>query len=148
MIKGNNFEISESGINVIHNGIKKEYIEYSKIIKARIKRDFFHRNWEIGFVLGIFIALGAFFWLFEILKNFKHATLGCMFRTGWFYFITQIIITVLGIIISVISLKRSMVLFIWQKRKQFRIQLFDIEKQNKMDELRKVLKLKIKNFRG
>jgi len=136
MIRSKKLEINEHGVNIIYNGIKSEHFDYSQIEKAEIKREFFQRNWIIGLVVGIIIVVVSFLWLFDTLRSFEYEVPPTrLIRTGWMLFISQFIVFILGIGIIFSSLKRSLILYFWVTGKVKRIQLLDIEKQKKIDEL-------------
>ena len=145
MIKSRKLEIDEHGVNIIHNGTKIEHIEYSQIDKAEIKREFFQRNWIIGLLIGVFIIVISFLWLFDSLRNFEYKTPPTgEIRIAWMYFITPFVVFILGIGIAISSLKRSVIIYFWVKNKVKRIQLLDLEKQKKVDELYVFLNERIK----
>ena len=136
MIKSKKLEIDEHGVYIIRNGIKTEHFDYSQIEKAEVKREFFQRNWIIGLLIGIIIVVVSFLWLFDTLKSFEYETPPTrLIRTGWMLFISQFIVFILGIGIIFSSLKRSLIIYFWVTGKVKRIQLLDIEKQKKVDEL-------------
>lgn len=145
MIKSKCLEIDEHGVNIICNGIKIEHIDYSEIDKAEIKREFYQKNWLVGLLIGIFIIVVSLLWLSDTLENFEYEVPPTRYlRAGWMYFISQFLVFILGIGISISSLKRSMILYIWLKEKVKRIQLLDIEKKKKLDELYLFLDERIK----
>ncbi|NOQ28375.1 MAG: hypothetical protein GQ564_23680 [Bacteroidales bacterium] len=136
MIKSRKLEIDEHGVNIIRNGIKFEHIDYSQIDKAEIKREFFQRNWIIGLLIGVLIIIVSFLCLSDTLRSFDYETLPTIdIRSSWLFFISQFIVFILGISITISSLKRSLIIYFWVKGKVKRIQILDIEKRNKVDEL-------------
>ncbi|MBI9056088.1 MAG: hypothetical protein JEY96_19865 [Bacteroidales bacterium] len=136
MIKSKKLEIDEHGVNILRNGIKTEHIDFSQIEKAEIKREFYQRNWIIGLLIGIIIVVISFLWLFDTLRSFEYEAPPTRFiRVGWMLFISQFVVFILGIGIVFSSLKRSLILYFWVIGKVKRIQLLDIEKQKKVDEL-------------
>ena len=145
MIKSKKLEIDEHVVNIIHNGIKSEHIDYSQIYKAEIKREFYQRNWIIGLIIGLFIIIVSFIWLFNTLSNFEYEAPPTRYlRAGWIYFISQFVVFIFGIGIVISSLKRCMILNIKLNEKVKRIQLLDIEKENKLEELYTFLNKRIK----
>jgi hypothetical protein len=145
MIKSQNLEIDEHGVNIIRNGIKLEHIDYSQIDKAEIKREFYQRNWIIGLIIGILIIVVSFLWLFDTLSNFEYeAPPTGDIRVGWMYFISQFVVLIFGTGILISSLKRSMILYIKLDKKVKRIQLLDLEKEKKLNELYLFLSERIK----
>lgn len=145
MIKSKKLEIDEHGVNIIHNRIKSEHIDYSQIEKAEIQREFYQRNWIIGLIIGIFIIIVSFIWLFNTLSNFEYEAPPTRYlRVGWMYFISQFVVFIFGIGIVISSLKRCMILYIKLNGKVKRIQLLDIEKENKLEELYTFLNERIK----
>lgn len=136
MIKSQKLEIDEHGVNIIRNGIKTEHFDYSQIEKAELKREFFQRNWIIGLFIGIIIVVVSFLWLFDTLRSFDYEVPPTrLIRAGWMLFISQFIVFILGIGIIFSALKRSLIIYFWVTGKVKRIQLLDIEKQKKVDEL-------------
>ena len=145
MIKSKKLEIDEHGVNIIRNGIKIEHIDYSQIDKAEIKREFYQRNWILSLLIGILILTISFVWLYDTLSNFEYHTPPTeIIRISWMFFISQFLVFILGIGITISSLKRSMILYIWLKEKEKRIQLLDLEKGKKLDELYSFLDERIK----
>ncbi|HAF27747.1 MAG TPA: hypothetical protein DCG75_01745 [Bacteroidales bacterium] len=136
MIVSKNIEIDEHGLNIIRNGIKTEHIDYSQIEKAEIKQEFYQRNWIIGLLIGIIIIIVTFLWLFDSLRSFEYETPPTrLIRAGWMLFISQFVVFIFGIGIIFSSLKRSLIIYFWVTGKVKRIQLLDIEKQKKVNEL-------------
>lgn len=136
MIESKKLKIDEHGVNIIRNGETFEHIDYSHVQKAEIKREFFQKNWIVTFLIGIIIIVVSLLWLTDTLSDFEYRPAPTsLLQSVWKYIISQFLFLFFGIGIAISAFKRSLILYIWVNGKVKRIQLLDIEKQKKVDEL-------------
>lgn len=137
MIKSEKLEVDELGINILKNGIMAEHIDYSQIEHAEIKREFRIKNWIITLLIGILLLTISSLWLIDFFSNFEYNPQNYTesIRLPWLILISPIIIGFMSIGIITSALKRSIILYVFTNKEYRRIDLMDLEKEEKLNEL-------------
>jgi len=138
--------VDKDGIDLIRNYSVYKHIDYKEISKYDLEKGFIHSKWFILLTVALVIcALGGIY-LIKILVNWNAMvdSNAMADRTVLSLLISPFLVFFGGIVLFVVSVRKSMVLYIETASKKYRISLPEIVKKGELNDLIDFLKKHIK----